>query len=143
MKSIPQFYGPIKPAAGREWSRAVASTNPVFVFTAKLYRAFTHSPIAVVEPTSAKAIRFTEKDVAETKAGFDSLAEQGRLGAVLAQFPISFKLTDENRAHLEELARRFREYPLVIEIRHVSWNQSEILQCSADFILVSATSISR
>lgn len=122
------FYGPIKPATGREWCRAVASANSIFVFTAKLYRAFTHSPIAVLEPTSAKAIRFTEKDLVETKAGFDSLAEQGRLGAVLAQFPISFKLTDENRAYLEELARRLREYPVVIEVRHASWNQPEILQ---------------
>lgn len=122
------FYGPIKPATGREWCRAVASGNSTFVFTAKLYRAFTHSPTAVVEPTSARAIRFTEKDVVETKAGLDSLAEQGKLRAVLAQFPISFKLTDENRTHLEKLAQLFREYPLVAEIRHASWNQPEILK---------------
>ncbi len=126
------FYGPIKPATGREWCRAAVRANPGFVFTAKLYRAFTHSPIAVMEPTSAKAIRFTEKDVTETKAGLDSIAEEGKLGAVLVQFPISFKLTDENRAYVQELGQRFREYPLVLEVRHASWNEPEVLKWLAE-----------
>src|SRR5665213_345115 len=43
------FYGPIKPGVAREWCRTVADANRDFVFTAKLYRAFTHSPVAVVE----------------------------------------------------------------------------------------------
>src|SRR5580704_15529804 len=51
------FYGHIKPAAGKEWCRQAASVNPQFVFTAKLNRAFTHSPAAVVESTSAATIR--------------------------------------------------------------------------------------
>lgn len=122
------FYGPIKPPVAREWCKAVADANPAFVFTAKLYRAFTHSPIAVVEPTSAETIRFSSDDVAQTKAGFDSIAEHGKLGAVLVQFPISFKLTDENRTHVQKVAETFREYPLVLEVRHASWNQPEILQ---------------
>lgn len=122
------FYGPIKPNSAREWCRAAASANPDFVFTAKLYRAFTHSQVAVVEPTSANTIRFSDKDVTETKAGFDSIAEDGKLGAVLAQFPISFKLTEQNRDYVEQLVRRFREYPLVLEVRHASWNQPEVLQ---------------
>lgn len=122
------FYGPIKPNSAREWCRAAASANPAFVFTAKLYRAFTHSPVAIVESTSADTIRFSDKDVTETKAGFDSMAEHGKLGAVLAQFPISFKLTEENRAYVEQLVRRFREYPLVLEVRHASWNQPEVLR---------------
>lgn len=122
------FYGPIKPNSAREWCRAAANANPAFVFTAKLYRAFTHSPVALVESTSANTIRFSDKDVMETKAGFDSIAEHGKLGAVLAQFPISFKLTDGNRAYVDQLVRRFREYPLVLEVRHASWNRPEVLQ---------------
>lgn len=129
------FYGPIKPATGREWCRSVSSANPEFVFTAKLYRAFTHSPVADVEPTSARAIRFTDQDVMETKDGFDSIAGQGKLGAVLAQFPISFKLTDENRGYVQELARRFREYPIVLEVRHASWDKPEILEWLAELHL--------
>jgi len=49
------------------------------------------------------------------------------LGAVLVQFPISFKCTDENRSYVEKLVSQFRKYPLVLEIRHASWNQPEIL----------------
>jgi uncharacterized protein YecE (DUF72 family) len=120
------YYGPIKPEIGREWCRVVAEANPNFTFTAKLYRAFTHSPVAPVESTSAGTIRPQANDEADTKRGFDVLAAEGRLGAVLAQFPISFKCSDENRAYLENLLSRFSEYPLVLEIRHATWNRPEV-----------------
>src|SRR5262252_8686540 len=51
------FYGHIKPEWGKLWCRIARAANPHFVFTAKLNRAFTHSPIAVVESTSAETIR--------------------------------------------------------------------------------------
>jgi uncharacterized protein YecE (DUF72 family) len=121
------FYGPIKPDVGREWCRTVAEANPGFIFTAKLYRAFTHSPVAVVESTSAETIRPAPRDEGDVKKGFDVIAGEGRLGAVLAQFPISFKHTDANRAYLEQLVPRFSEYPLVLEVRHASWNEPEVL----------------
>src|SRR5215467_8933678 len=50
------FYGHMRPENARQWSRMVAEINPHFLFTAKLYRGFTHSPVAVVEPTSAATI---------------------------------------------------------------------------------------
>ena len=78
-------------------------------------------------PPSPKTIRPAENDEHEAKAGYDALAAQGMLGALLAQFPISFKCTDENRGYVEQLVRRFRAYPLVLEIRHASWNQPEVL----------------
>jgi len=121
------FYGHIKPAVGKAWCRMAAGVNPDFVFTAKLNRAFTHSPVAVVEPTSAKTIRPADADERDAKAGYDSLAAENMLGALLAQFPISFKCTDENRAYIEQLVRRFRSYPLVLEIRHASWNKPNVL----------------
>ncbi len=83
------FYGHIKPAVGKEWCRMAASENPHFVFTAKLNRAFTHSPVAVLEPTSAKTIRPAVSDESDAKAGYDAIAAEGMLGALLAQFPIS------------------------------------------------------
>jgi uncharacterized protein YecE (DUF72 family) len=121
------FYGHVKPVVGREWCRVAAGANRDFVFTAKLNRAFTHSPVAVMEATSAKTIRPGDSDERDAKAGYDSLAEEGMLGALLAQFPISFKCTDENRAYVEQLVQRFRAYPLVLEIRHASWNEPEVL----------------
>ena len=121
------FYGPIKPDVGREWCRVAARENANFLFTAKLYRAFTHAPEAA-RSTSAETIHPETDDEADVKRGFDALASQGRLGAVLAQFPISFKYEDQNRAYLEKLFARFSEYPLVLEIRHASWNRPEVLE---------------
>ena len=121
------FYGHIKPAVGREWCRMAASANPHFMFTAKLNRAFTHSPVAILEPTSAKTIRPGDSDERDAKAGYSAIAGEGMLGALLAQFPISFKCTDENRTYVEHLVALFRSYPLVLEIRHTSWNEPEIL----------------
>jgi uncharacterized protein YecE (DUF72 family) len=107
----------------------VNDVNPKFVFTAKLYKAFTHSPIAKVEPTSAATVRFTSEDEKLTREGLDSLVSAGKIGAVVAQFPISFKKnTEENRAHLQKLIAIFREYPLAIEVRHSGWNDSNLLR---------------
>jgi uncharacterized protein YecE (DUF72 family) len=122
------FYGHIKPTVGKEWCRAALGVNPKFVFTAKLNRAFTHSPVAVLEATSAKTIRPAASDERDAKAGYDSIEAEGILGALLAQFPISFKCTEENRAYVERLVASFRSYPLVLEIRHASWNEPEVLR---------------
>jgi uncharacterized protein YecE (DUF72 family) len=40
--------------------------------------------------------------------GIDPLRDAGRLGALLLQFPWSFKNTQENREHLASLIERFR-----------------------------------
>src|ERR1700736_876735 len=124
------FYGPLKAELAKFWCRKVAAVNPGFLFTAKLYRAFTHSPIAVMEPTSAATIRPTDEDEARTREGLDALADEGRLGALLIQFPVSFKNTSLNREYLDRLLRQFIEYPRVVEVRDSSWNNPETL---ADF----------
>jgi uncharacterized protein YecE (DUF72 family) len=121
------FYGPLRPTIGKQWCEWVRDANPTFLFTAKLYKAFTHSPVANVEPTSAMTIRFTSEDEKLTREGLDSLAEAGKLGAVVAQFPISFKNTDENREYLTKLIAMFHDYPLAVEVRHSDWNSREVL----------------
>ncbi len=121
------FYGPLKPELAKLWCRKVAAVNPGFLFTAKLYRAFTHSPLAVMEPTSAATIRPTDEDEARTREGLDALAAEGRLGALLIQFPVSFKNTSLNREYLDRLLRQFIEYPRAVEVRDSSWNNPETL----------------
>src|SRR5882757_4265493 len=121
------FYGPLKPELAKFWCRKVAAVNPRFLFTAKLYRAFTHSPMAVMEPTSAATIRPTDEDESLTREGLDAIASEGRLGALLIQFPVSFKNTSLNREYLERLLRQFIEYPRAVEVRHSSWNDAETL----------------
>ena len=98
------FYGPLKPELAKLWCRKVAAVNKNFLFTAKLYRAFTHSPIAVMEPTSAATIRPTDEDEVRTREGLDAIAGEGVLGALLIQFPVSFKNTSLNREYLDRLA---------------------------------------
>jgi uncharacterized protein YecE (DUF72 family) len=120
------FYGHIKPELAKLWVRKVA-VNPKFMFTAKLHRSFTHSPIAVMEPTSAATIKPNDEDERLAREGLDALASTGKLGALLIQFPVSFKNTSLNREYLEQLLRQFIEFPRVVEVRHESWNNSETL----------------
>lgn len=122
------FYGHIKPEWGKLWSHKARGVNPRFLFTAKLNRAFTHSPMAVVESTSVETLRATPDDERLVKAGLDSLAIENTLGALLAQFPISFKNTNANRDYLETVIGRFHEYPLVVEVRHNSWTNEGTLR---------------
>jgi hypothetical protein len=49
------------------------------------------------------------------------------LGALLIQFPVSFKNTSLNREYLDRLLRQFIEYPRVVEVRDSSWNNAETL----------------
>ncbi len=113
------FYSPPRRDLARSWARQV-ERNRNFKFTAKVYRRFTHERDA--GPGDERAY----------KEGVAPLAEGGRLGALLLQFPWSFRYTPENREYLLALVGRFREYPLVVEVRHSSWNQPEVLEMLAE-----------
>src|SRR4029077_2149073 len=89
--------------------------------------SFTHSPLAIMEPTSAASIRPNDEDEAKAREGLDALASTGKLGALLIQFPVSFKNTSLNREYLENLLRQFIEFPRVVEVRHSSWNNAETI----------------
>jgi uncharacterized protein YecE (DUF72 family) len=106
------FYNPLRPELASQWIDRVAA-NPRFLFTAKLWQKFTHEDDATAE------------DVKTVHAGFDPLHRAGRLGAILLQFPFSFHNTPENLARLGRILADFREYPLVVEVRHSSWTQPE------------------
>jgi uncharacterized protein YecE (DUF72 family) len=69
---------------------------------------------ALAQPTGA--------DVDAFRRGIDPLASSGRLGALLAQFPASFKDTPSSRDYLAGLLRAFAEYPVAVELRHKSWS---------------------
>jgi len=122
------FYGHIKPELVKIWARRAASVNPHFVFTAKLHRSFTHSPLAVMEPTSAATIKPNDEDERLAREGLDALASTGKMGALLIQFPASFKNTSLNREYMETLLRQFIEYPRVIEVRHSSWDNPDTIR---------------
>lgn len=110
------FYRPPSASSSKSWARRVAN-NPDFKFTAKLYKRFTH-----------ERGQATAEDERMFREGIDPLAEAGRLGALLLQFPWSFKNTEEERDYLSRLLDRFKDYPLVVEVRHASWNGPAVYQ---------------
>jgi uncharacterized protein YecE (DUF72 family) len=126
------FYGHIKPELAKLWARIANDINPNFIFTAKLHRSFTHSPLAVMEPTSAASIRPNDEDERLAREGLEALAATGKFGALLIQFPVSFKNTSLNREYLETLLRQFIEYPRAVEVRHSTWNNAETLAYFAE-----------
>jgi uncharacterized protein YecE (DUF72 family) len=113
------FYGPPRPATAKKWAESVAD-NSRFRFTAKLFQSFTH------------ARNPAPLDWKEFKDGIAPLIEANRLGALLIQFPWSFKNDEQARAYLVTLCRSFREYPLVIEVRHSSWVNAAVFDLLAE-----------
>lgn len=115
------FYRPAAASTAKSWARRVAG-NPDFLFTAKLWKRFTHE----------RKEAWTADEVALARAGFDPLLDAGRLGALLLQFPWSFRRTDESREWLDDLMRTFRDFPLVVEVRHASWNEAAFFESLAE-----------
>jgi len=108
------YYGSPLPATADKWVERV-KPFPDFRFTAKLWKRFTHE----------RKTAWTRAEVKEACVPMDRLLRAGRLGALLMQFPWSFRRTDENREWLDDLSRTFRRFPLVLEVRHESWNTPE------------------
>jgi uncharacterized protein YecE (DUF72 family) len=106
------FYRPAAEKAARGWTERVKE-NARFRFTAKLWKRFTHE----------REEAFSREEIDAVRAGFDPIAEAGRLGAVLLQFPWSFRNEEPNREWLRDVTNAFRSYPLVVEVRHISWNE--------------------
>jgi uncharacterized protein YecE (DUF72 family) len=113
------FYRIPPPSMARDWARRVAH-NSRFLFTAKLYRAFTHERNA------------TGEDERAVQEAMEALANAGRLGCVLVQVPMSFRSTAENREVLEKIFDRFASFPMAAEFRHFSWNTPETLRFLED-----------
>jgi uncharacterized protein YecE (DUF72 family) len=112
------FYRVPAVAAVRKW---VERTPPGFEFSLKLYQKFTH-PGMFAKATGADPSTLGRKDVDEFRAAIEPLAEAGKLGALLAQFPASFKNDPESRGYLEWLLKAFRDWPVAVELRHRSWS---------------------
>ena len=93
------------------------SGNPRFLFTAKLWQKFTHE--------TGCQLRKTSVPCAQDSTCFSNA---GKLGAVLMQFPFSFHHTPENTGYLKKLLKLFADYPLVVEVRHASWNDGSFYE---------------
>jgi uncharacterized protein YecE (DUF72 family) len=128
------FYGQPRAAVSRAWA---ARTPAGFEFSIKLYQKFTHPKMykervadslgqqsaatdggdwleAIAKPNQA--------DLDEFRRGIDPLAGAGKLGALLAQFPPSFKDTPASRDYLANLLAALAGYQVAVEVRHRSWS---------------------
>ena len=126
------FYGQPRVEVSRAWAER---TPRGFEFSVKLYQKFTHPgmfkervvsslPEGAREESDAitALVRPNLADLDEFRRGIEPLASGGKLGALLAQFPASFKDSPAARESLAELLRAFRDYPVAVELRHKSWS---------------------
>lgn len=110
------FYRIPPVSHAKSWVRRVEH-NPDFRFTTKVFRGFTH-----------EKAELAPNDVKDFRNYLDPLMESGRLGAILLQFPWSFKHSDESMARLSLLFRAFSDYPKALEVRHSSFQNDQFFR---------------
>jgi uncharacterized protein YecE (DUF72 family) len=110
------FYRPFPADVAARWCERVADV-PTFRFGVKVWRRLTH------ERDTAYGV----DDVKSARAALDALASAGRLGAALVQFPWSFKREPASEEWLRGVLRALEGLPLVVEVRHASWDAPEVL----------------
>jgi uncharacterized protein YecE (DUF72 family) len=128
------FYRPQPPKTYASWAKRVTH-NPEFRFTVKLWQLFTHGTREVrgerVEGARGEG-DWTADDIRMVTEGLEVLRAEGRLGALLAQFPWSFKPDSRGRERLTRLAETFRGWPLAVEVRHGRWEHPDELALLRD-----------
>jgi uncharacterized protein YecE (DUF72 family) len=107
------FYRPARAEVARAWCERVAEHRS-FRFTAKLWKRLTHEREA-----------YGAEEVKAAREALDAIASQRRLGGVLLQFPWSFRRDAAGVEWLRDLFRALEGLPLVLEVRHASWNVPE------------------
>ena len=93
----------------------VDRTPDGFTFTVKLHSCMTHDRNA---------------GSSEWKSFFRMLEpfrRENRLGALLAQFPYSFRAGRENLEYVEHIRKTCIELPLAVEFRHDSWYADDVM----------------
>ena len=110
------FYRPFSAEVAARWCERVADVA-AFRFGAKVWRRFTHERDAA----------YGADEVSQARAALDRLHAEGRLGAALLQFPWSYRREAPAEEWLRGLFRAFAGLPLVVEVRHASWDAPDVL----------------
>jgi len=136
------FYRVPEPHITRGWADRTPSG---FEFSVKLFQKLTHprmflgritappEPAADGEAAGSAVERLTHRqarlavgvsqsDIDTFRAAIDPLAEASKLGALLAQFPPSFKADTAAQDYLLWLLGALQEYQVAVELRHRSWS---------------------
>ncbi|GMU85321.1 MAG: hypothetical protein AMXMBFR48_05630 [Ignavibacteriales bacterium] len=112
------YYAYLKPGLASEWVKKT-SGNPEFLFTVKLHQDFTH--LRKYNNENIKAVRNIN----------DILAEEGKLGGLLVQFPYSFVKNGESARYVDSLYDLFSDYRLFFEFRNKSWMNGPQIELSS------------
>lgn len=113
------FYRMPEPDLSTSW---IQRTPPDFLFAVKVFQKFTH-PDMYLARSASKDWDLSLADVDLFRRGIAPLADANRLAAVLMQFPPSFHADDDTVAYLDWLLGVLRGHPLVVELRHESWDR--------------------
>ena len=89
----------------------VQRTPDTFLFSVKAHGSLTHER--------------QDPEVDAFRESLAPLAENGRLGCVLAQFPHSFHATPQNADYLSLLRDHLEGFPVAVEFRDDAWLQAE------------------
>lgn len=94
----------------------VDKTSDDFEFMVKAHSSATHQLDKMAEdmPAYLEAIK--------------PMADNNKLKGILAQFPWSFKATNQNAAHIKRCRELLSQYPLFVEFRHSSWQRPETFE---------------
>jgi uncharacterized protein YecE (DUF72 family) len=116
------FYRPPSQYAAKAWATKVPDD---FRFTAKLWQKFTHP--RMFDAATGQDWKVQDEDFGVFAEGIGPLADAGKLGPLLAQFPTSFRPDEHALEYLEDLIRRMRGagFPLAVELRHREWTDSD------------------
>jgi uncharacterized protein YecE (DUF72 family) len=111
------FYRPPNPVYVANW---VKRTPPGFLFAVKLWQKFTHPNMYRESTGEEAAISYDDVDI--FRRCLEPLVQAERMGALLAQFPPSFKNDRYGQQVLLSIAMHFGQYHLAVELRHKSWS---------------------
>jgi uncharacterized protein YecE (DUF72 family) len=136
------YYGPPAEQTTRLWAER---TPPGFVFNIKAFSLLTGHPTKVsaiykdLRPDTDKKNVYPDDLPPQTYeeiwtrflTALDPLADAGKLGALLFQFPPWFGIRKSNKEYLLEVAARCKPLRPVFELRNASWfdgaNRNETL----------------
>jgi uncharacterized protein YecE (DUF72 family) len=134
------FYRIPTVEATRSW---VERTPRGFEFSVKLFQKLTHPRMfldrltkppkgapkdaaagksALPHHEALAAAGVSSADVDDFRRAIDPLASAGKLGAILVQFPASFKHDAAGLDHLAWLTQALRDYQVAVELRHKTWS---------------------
>jgi uncharacterized protein YecE (DUF72 family) len=138
------YYGPPSESTAALWA---ARTPEGFTFDVKAFSLLTQHPTKPtalykdLRPDTKKNVYLKDLDPAVVDqvwerflAALNPLADAGRLGSLLFQFPPWFTIGRQSKAYVLECKERCAPVPITVELRNKSWMSEENQAETLDFL---------